>query len=149
MGGVPDAVAEPAGREELTGKAITARTAISWSAEATSEPARLAAPTTPRPASGMPLRPRWSDGLRATSTSAATARLSVSTTHRRSLVVALSWRTRVGSATFTMVTSRVTISAASHRPTPPDTAPAAGSVDRQAEDTARHNESLIKLSHRG
>jgi hypothetical protein len=57
MGGVPDPVAEPAGREDLTGKAITARATISWSAEATSEPARLAAPTTPRPVSSVPLRP--------------------------------------------------------------------------------------------
>lgn len=129
MGGVPDAVAEPAGREELTGKAITARAAISWSAEAASEPARLAAPSTPRPAGGMPLRLRRSDGLPATSTSAATTRLSVSTTHRRSLVVAPSWRTRMGSATFTMVTSRLTISAARHRPPPPQL-PTAAWIDK-------------------
>jgi hypothetical protein len=129
MGGIPDALAEPAGREELTGKAVTARAAISGSAEATSEPARLAAPSTPRPAGSVPLRPRRSDGLRATSTSAAKARLSASTTHRRSLVVALSWRTRVGSATFTMVTSRLTISAAGHRPTPPQL-PTAAWIDK-------------------
>jgi hypothetical protein len=129
MGGVPDAVAEPAGREEPAGKAITARAAISWSAEVASEPARLAAPKIPRPAGSMPLRTRRSDGLRATSASAAKARLSVSTTHRGSLVVAPSWWTRVSRATFTTVTSRLTISAASHRPTPPQL-PTAAWIDK-------------------
>ena len=140
MGGVPDAVAEPAGREEPAGKAITARDAISWSAEATSEPVRQAGHQ--RALAAPPVRRAPGDQHQR-----GEARLSVSTTHRRSLVVALSWRTRVGSATFTMVTSRLTISTASHRPTPPQL-PTAAWIDK-GEDTARHNESLINLSHRG
>jgi hypothetical protein len=47
-----------------------------------------------------------------------------------------------------MVTSRLTISAARHRPTPPQL-PTAAWIHKPEEDTARHNDSLIKLSHRG
>lgn len=140
MGGVPDAVAEPAGREELTGKAITARAAISWSAEATSEPARqaghqhaLAAPLVRRAPGdqyqrgegqvvGVHHPPQVAGG--------------------RAELADQGGQRHVHDGDVQADDQR--------RPPPPDTAPAAdGSVDRQAEDTARHNESLINLSHRG
>ena len=54
---------------------ITARAPISAGAETANEPARLAAPKTPRPASSIPLRPSRSDVLPATSTRAAKTRL--------------------------------------------------------------------------
>jgi hypothetical protein len=147
MGGVPDAVAEPAGREEPAGKAITARAAISWSAEATSEPARLAAPTTPRPASGMPLWPP-------------PVQRAPGDQHQRGegQVVGVHHPPQVAGGRAELadqggqrhVHDGDVQADDQRRPPPPDTAPAPdGSVDRQAEDTARHNESLINLSHRG
>jgi hypothetical protein len=54
---------------------ITARAAISSSAEVANDPARLEAPNTARPASSMPLRPSRSDRLPAARMSAANTRL--------------------------------------------------------------------------
>ena len=54
---------------------MTALAAISWAALVVKPPARLAAPTTARPASSMPLRPNRSDRLPKVSSSAAKTRL--------------------------------------------------------------------------
>src|SRR6185437_6431375 len=70
-------------RESVAGKAIaaprpiTARAAISQPALVVNPPARLAAPTTARPASSMPLRPKRSDRLPKVRISAAKTRLGV------------------------------------------------------------------------
>ena len=92
---------------------ITARAAISWPGLSVSPPARLAKPNTDRPASSIPLRPKRSDRLPAASTDAANSRLNASTTHCSCELDACSWRTSVGSATLTIVVSRLITNAAS------------------------------------
>src|SRR5262249_7015135 len=93
---------------------ITARAAVSCPIVVASEPARLAVPNTPRPASSIPFRPRPAPRLPAASTTAAQVRAYASAHHCRPVVVAPTWRTRAGSATLTMVVSRLMISAARH-----------------------------------
>jgi hypothetical protein len=92
---------------------ITARAAISCSGLPVNPPARLARPKTARPASSMPLRPNLSERLPAASTDAANSRLNASTTHWSWAFDASSSRTRVGSATLTIVVSRLITNAAS------------------------------------
>src|SRR3954447_19868006 len=92
---------------------ITARAAISCSGLPVNPPARLARPKTARPASSMPLRPNLSETLPRASTDAANSRLNASTTHCSWALEASSSRTRVGSATLTIVVSRLIANAAS------------------------------------
>src|SRR3954451_9301433 len=92
---------------------ITARVAISWSGLLVNPPARLAKPKTARPASSIPRRPNLSERLPAASTDAANSRLNASTTHCSWAFDASSSRTRVGSATLTIVVSRLITNAAS------------------------------------
>ena len=54
---------------------MTALAAMSWAAVVVNPPARLAAPTTARPLTSMPLRPNRSDRLPKVSSSAANTRL--------------------------------------------------------------------------
>ena len=92
---------------------ITERATISCAGLAVRPPARLARPNTDRPASSIPLRPKRSERLPAASTEAANSRLKASTTHCSCELDACSWRTRVGSATLTIVVSRLIANAAS------------------------------------
>jgi hypothetical protein len=92
---------------------ITARAAISAPALSVSPPARLARPKTDSPASSIPLRPNRSDKLPTTSTDPANSKLKASTTHCSCELDACSWRTSVGSATLTIVVSRLIKNAAS------------------------------------
>ncbi len=92
---------------------ITDRAAMSCPGLVTKPPARLAAPNTASPATSNRLRPNRSDRLPKVSSNAANTRLNASTTHCSWVVVACSWRTRAGSATFTRVVSRLTRNAAS------------------------------------
>src|SRR4051794_6355743 len=92
---------------------MTARAAISWPGLPVNPPARLARPKTARPASSMPLRPKRSERLPAASTDAANSRLNASTIHCSWALEASSSRTRVGSATLTIVVSRLIANAAS------------------------------------
>jgi hypothetical protein len=92
---------------------ITARAAISASVLSVSPPARLAKPKTARPASSIPLRPNRSERLPRASTEAANSRLNASTTHCSCESDACSSRTSVGSATLTIVVSRLITNAAS------------------------------------
>ena len=99
--------------ESVAGKIIAAprpmtqRATISWPGVVISPPAKLAAPSTPRPARSIPLRPTRSLRLPAASNRAANTRLYASTIHCSWLVEAWSSRTSVGSATFTIVVSRL------------------------------------------
>ena len=102
-----------AGKVIAAPRPITDRAAMSCAGLSVKPPARLAAPNTVSPASSMPLRPNRSDRLPKVSSSAAKTRLKESTTHCSWVVVACSWRTRVGSATLTRVVSRLTRKAAS------------------------------------
>jgi hypothetical protein len=88
------------------------RATISWLAVAVRPPATLARPNTARPVSSMPLRPTRSLRLPLTSSSAANTRLYASTTHCSWLLEACSSRTSVGSATLTIVVSRLITNAA-------------------------------------
>jgi hypothetical protein len=92
---------------------ITARAAISWPGLSMNPPARLAIPKTDKPASSMPLRPNRSDRLPAASTDPANTKLKASTTHCSCELDACSWRTSDGSATLTIVVSRLITNAAS------------------------------------
>src|SRR4051795_7032184 len=92
---------------------MTARAAISWPGLLVNPPARLARPKTARPTSSMPLRPNLSERLPKASTDAANSRLNASTTHCSWALEASSSRTRVGSATLTIVVSRLIANAAS------------------------------------
>src|SRR5436190_18001304 len=92
---------------------ITARAAISWPGLPVNPPARLARPKTARPASSMPLRPNLSERLPKASTDPANKRLNASTTHCSWAFEASSSRTSVGSATLTIVVSRLIANAAS------------------------------------
>src|SRR4051795_6472762 len=92
---------------------MTARAAISWPGLPVNPPARLARPKTARPTSSMPLRPNLSERLPKASTDAANSRLNASTTHCSWALEASSSRTRVGSATLTIVVSRLIANAAS------------------------------------
>src|SRR4051812_12699898 len=92
---------------------ITARAAISWPGLPVNPPARLARPKTARPTSSMPLRPNLSERLPKASTDAANSTLNASTTHCSWALEASSSRTRVGSATLTIVVSRLIANAAS------------------------------------
>ena len=91
---------------------ITARAAISWPGLSISPPARLATPKTDRPASSIPLRPNRSDRLPAASTDPANSKLNASTTHCSCEFDACSSRTSDGSATLTIVVSRLMTNAA-------------------------------------
>src|SRR3954454_12796972 len=92
---------------------MTARAAISWPGLPVNPPARLARPKTARPPSSMPLRPNLSERLPKASTDAANSRLNASTTHCSWALEASSSRTSVGSATLTIVVSRLIANAAS------------------------------------
>src|SRR5215217_2266966 len=91
---------------------ITERAAISAPALSVSPPAALARPKTDRPASSIPLRPNRSDRLPTASTDPANSRLNASTTHCNCELDACSSRTSVGSATLTIVVSRLMTNAA-------------------------------------
>ena len=91
---------------------ITARAAISVPGLSVSPPARLARPKTESPASSIPLRPNRSERLPAASTDPANSRLNASTTHCSCELDACSSRTSVGSATLTIVVSRLITNAA-------------------------------------
>ena len=91
---------------------ITARAAISWPGLSISPPARLARPNTDRPARSIPLRPNRSERLPTASTDPANSRLNASTTHCSCEFDACSSRTSVGSATLTIVVSRLITNAA-------------------------------------
>ena len=106
-----------AGKVMAAPSPMTARAAISWAGLVVKPPTRLAAPNTVSPASSIPLRPNRSDRLPNVSSSAAKARLKASTTHCSWVVVAWSSRTSEGSATLTIVVSRLIANAASSRAT--------------------------------
>jgi hypothetical protein len=101
-----------AGKIIAAPRPITQRATISCPALFNSPPARLARPNTASPARSIPLRPTRSLRLPDASSSAANTRLYASTIHCRSLVHACSSRTRDGSATFTIVVSRLIANAA-------------------------------------
>ena len=107
--------------DSVAGKTIAAprpmkqRATISWAESTASPPAALEAPNSPSPASSMPLRPRRSDRLPAASRKAANTRLYASTIHCSWLFDACSSRASVGSATLTIVVSRLIAKAASRR----------------------------------
>ncbi len=117
------------------------RATISWPAVAVRPPATLASPNTARPASSMPLRPKRSLRLPHTSSSAANTRLYASTTHCSWLFDACSWRTSVGSATLTIVVSRLITNAA--------TSSATRARDLRAIDVLiNHRDKKVKQSHK-
>ena len=101
-----------AGNTIAAPRPITERAPISWPGLSVSPPARLARPNTDRPASSIPLRPNRSERLPAASTDAANSRLNASTTHCNCALDACSSRTSVGSATLTIVVSRLITNAA-------------------------------------
>ena len=101
-----------AGKMPAAPTPITTRAAMSAPGVSTSDPARLPAAKTPSPRSRTPLRPTRSLRLPAARMSAAKTSVYASTTHCRLVVVAPSSRTRLGSVTFTIVTSMLMISAA-------------------------------------
>jgi hypothetical protein len=91
---------------------ITDRAAINCPGLPINPPAKLETPNTERPASSIPLRPNRSERLPAASTEAANSRLNASTTHCSCELDACSSRTSVGSATLTIVVSRLITNAA-------------------------------------
>ena len=101
-----------AGNTIAAPKPMKQRATISCPGVAVSPPAMLATPSTARPASSIPLRPTRSLRLPDTSSSAANTRLYASTIHCSWLFDACSSRTSVGSATFTIVVSRLITNAA-------------------------------------
>ncbi len=94
---------------------MTARAAMSSPVVPDAAPARLPTAKTVRPMSSVPLRPKRSLRLPAARTKAAKTRLYASTTHWSCVDVAPTSRTRVGNATFTIVTSTLTTKAARQR----------------------------------
>ena len=117
------------------------RATISWLAVAVRPPATLARPNTASPASSMPFRPTRSLRLPLTSSRAANTRLYASTTHCSWLLEACSSRTSVGSATLTIVVSRLITKAA--------TRSAARARDLRAIDVLiNHQDKKVKQMHK-
>ena len=129
--------------DSVAGKTIAAprpmkqRARINCPGVVVSPPARLARPKTASPDSSMPLRPIRSERLPATSSSAANTRLYASTTHCSWLLDACSSRTSVGSATFTIVVSRLIAKDASSSATRLTTRPPPARVATRVDISGR------------